>query len=180
MSTSSLRGSMTAISSTTEHPEEAMKLIELMNTDPYYREVARYGIEGKHYIKNDDGTVTKTELGQTNMSLWAYSQGHYTLGPVEASPFPEVPADPDQWAKVFEGYADAKVTAAMGFTLDVAPVEDKLLAIASIIEEYKKELVTGTSDPDVVIPEMLERMNEVGLQDVLAEVQSQLNAYMGK
>ena len=180
MSTSSLRGSMTAISSTTEHPEEAMKLIELMNTDPYYREVARYGIEGKHYIKNDDGTVTKTELGQTNMSLWAYSQGHYTLGPVEASPFPEVPADPDQWAKVFEGYADAKVTAAMGFTLDVAPVEDKLLAIASIIEEYKKELVTGTSDPDVVIPEMLERMNEVGLQDVLSEVQSQLNAYMGK
>ncbi|MBQ7487701.1 MAG: DUF3502 domain-containing protein, partial [Clostridia bacterium] len=65
----------------------------------------------------------------------------------------------------------------MGFTFDVAPVETQCLAIASIIEEYKRELYTGTSDPDVVIPEMLERMNEVGLQEVLAEAQAQLDAF---
>ncbi|MBQ8095246.1 MAG: ABC transporter substrate-binding protein [Clostridia bacterium] len=177
MSSSSIRGSMTAISAATPHAKEAMALIELMNTDPTYREIARYGIEGKHYIKNDDGTVTKTDLGNTNMSLWAYTQGHYTLGPVEASAFESVPADPDQWAKVFEGYKDATMTSMMGFTFDIAPVETQCLAIASIIEEYKRELYTGTSDPDVVIPEMLERMNEVGLQDVLAEAQAQLDAF---
>ena len=47
--------------SNTDHPEEAFKLIELMNTDPCYRETARYGIEGKHYIRNYDGTVIRTE-----------------------------------------------------------------------------------------------------------------------
>ena len=177
MNTYSIRGSMTAVSSFSEHPDEALKLIELMNTDTYYRTLARYGIEGKHY-NMVDGTAVKTKLGSDNMNLWAYTQGHYTLGPVEASSFPEVPADPDQWTKVFVGYADAKVSAAVGFSPDLTNVMDKCLAISAIWQEYKAELQTGTSDPDVVIPEMTQRMDEAGMQDVIAEVQAQLDAWV--
>ena len=180
LSTSSIRGSMTAVSSFSEHPQEALKLIELMNTDPWYRETARYGIEGKHYVRNDDGTVTKTDLGQTNMKVQAYGQGHYTLGALEASPFPEVPTDIHQWETTMANYSNAKLSAAMGFTPDLTPVETECLAVKQVIEEYRKELWTGTSDPDVVIPEMLERMNEVGLQTVIAELQNQLNTFLGK
>ncbi|MBR5111444.1 MAG: ABC transporter substrate-binding protein [Clostridia bacterium] len=180
LSTSSIRGSMTAISSFSEHPQEALKLVELMNTDPWYRETARYGIEGKHYTRNDDGTVTRTELGSSNMGVQAYAQGHYTLGALEASPFPEVPTDIHQWEKTMKNYETATLSAAMGFTPDLTPVETQCLAIKAVIEEYMPELQTGTSDPDVVIPEMLGRMNEVGLQDVIAEIQAQLNAFLGK
>ena len=180
LSTSSIRGSMTAVSSFSEHPQEALKLIELMNTDPWYRETARYGIEGKHYTRNEDGTVTKTELGQNNMKVNAYGQGHYTLGALEASPFPEVPTDIHQWEKTMANYANATLSAAMGFTPDLTPVETQCLAIKSVIEEYMPELQTGTSDPDVAIPEILGRLNEVGLQDVIGEIQNQLNAFLGK
>ena len=180
LSTSSIRGSMTAISSFSEHPQEALKLVELMNTDPWYRETARYGIEGKHYTRNDDGTVTRTELGSSNMGVQAYAQGHYTLGALEASPFPEVPTDIHQWEKTMKNYETATLSAAMGFTPDLTPVETQCLAIKAVIEEYMPELQTGTSDPDAVIPEMLARMNEVGLQDVIAEIQAQLNAFLGK
>ncbi len=180
LSTSSIRGSMTAVSAFSDHPQEALKLIELMNTDAWYRETARYGIEGKHYTRNDDGTVTKTQLGQDNMKVQAYGQGHYTLGALEASPFPEVPTDIHQWEKTMANYANAKLSAAMGFTPDLTPVETQCLAVKQIIEEYMPELQTGTSDPDVVIPEMLERMNDVGLQDIITELQNQLNAFLGK
>ena len=180
LSTSSIRGSMTAVSSFSKHPQEALKLIELMNTDPWYRETARYGIEGKHYTRNEDGTVTKTELGQNNMKVNAYGQGHYTLGALEASPFPEVPTDIHQWEKTMANYANATLSAAMGFTPDLTPVETQCLAIKSVIEEYMPELQTGTSDPDVAIPEILGRLNEVGLQDVIAEIQNQLNTFLGK
>ena len=180
MSTSSIRGSMTAVSSTSEHPEEALKLIELMNTDPWYRETARYGIEGKHYVRNDDGTVTRTELGASNMGVQAYAQGHYTVGALEASPFPEVPTDIDQWTKTMANYENATLSAAMGFTPDLSKVENENLAVKSVIEEYKRELFTGTSDPEVVIPEMLDRMNEAGLQTIITEVQAQLDAFLGK
>ena len=57
---------------------------------------------------------------------------------------------------------------------------ETLSYLKQIIEEYRPELYTGTSDPEVVIPEMLARMNEVGLQDVIAEIQAQLNAFLGK
>ena len=178
MSTSSVRGAMTAVSSFTPHWREALALIQLMNTDPWYRETARYGIEGKHYVRNSDGTITRTPQGTASMSVEAYTQGHYTLGALEASSFPGVPTDPLQWQKAMKHYETAQISSAMGFAPDIAPVESECLAIRQIIEEYRRELYTGTSDPDEVIPVMLSRMKAAGLDRVLAEFQRQLDAFV--
>ena len=178
LSTSSVRGALTAVSSFTPHWREALSLIQLMNTDTWYRETARYGIEGKHYTRNADGTVTRTKRGSTNMGVEAYAQGHYTLGALEASAFPEVPTDPDQWTRAMAHYAQAPVSSAMGFVPDITPVESECLAIRQVIEEYRRELYTGTSDPDEVVPVMLSRMKEVGLDRVKAEIQGQLDAFV--
>ena len=77
-----------------------------------------------------------------------------------------------------KNYETATLSAAMGFTPDLAPVETECLAVKAVIEEYKADLYTGTADPDVKIPEMLNRMNEVGLQTIITEVQSQLDAFV--
>ncbi len=177
LSTSAIQ-SMTAVSAYTEHPEEALKLIELMNTDPWYRETARYGIEGRHYIRNVDGTVIRTEEGSNNMSVQAYAQGHVTLGALEASPFPEVPTDIHQWEKTLASYADATVSVAMGFTPDLSTVSPECEEIKKVIAEYKPELYTGASDPDKVIPEMLDKMEKAGLRKVTKEIQRQLDAFL--
>ncbi len=176
LSTSSIQA-MTAVSAYTEHPGEALKLIELMNTDAWYRETARYGIDGKHYIRNTDGTVIRTNEGTENMGVQAYVQGHITLGALEASQFPEVPTDIHQWERTLAGYANATVSAAMGFTLDLTPVDAECEAIKKVIGEYSPQLYTGTSDPDVVIPEMLKRMEAAGLRKVIDEIQRQLDAF---
>lgn len=178
LSTASVRSAMTAVSSFTPHWREALSLIQLMNTDTWFRETARYGIEGKHYVRNPDGTVTRTQRGNTNMSVSAYVQGHYTLGALEASPFPEVPTDIHQWEKAMEHYASARTSSAMGFVPDITPVETECLAIQQIIGEYSHELYTGTSDPDTIIPIMLSRMKEAGLDRVVAEIQRQLDAFL--
>ncbi len=180
LSTSSVRGALTAVSSFTPHVGAALQLIQLMNTDPWYRETARYGIEGKHYVRNADGTITRTQRGISNMGVEAYTEGHYTLGALEASSFPEVPTDPDQWKKAMAHYADARISSAMGFVPDIGPVESECLAIRQIIEEYRRELYTGTSDPEDVIPVMLARMKEAGLDRVLAETQRQLEAFLAE
>jgi hypothetical protein len=39
-------------------------------------------------------------------------------------------------------------------------------------------LYTGTSDPEKVIPEILEQMYDAGLQDIIDEAQRQLDEYM--
>ncbi|MCL2866879.1 MAG: ABC transporter substrate-binding protein, partial [Clostridia bacterium] len=151
LSTSSLRGSMTALSATTAHAKEAMELINLMNTNDAYRTLARYGIEDKHYTVVEPGIVRKTDLGNANMMLNAYTQGSYVVGPIEASSFESVPADPGMWAKVWAGYKDALTSAALGFTFDIMPVESQCLAMAAVWRDYVYELQTGTSDPDEML-----------------------------
>ncbi|MBR1559274.1 MAG: DUF3502 domain-containing protein [Clostridia bacterium] len=180
LSTSSIRGSMTAVSAYSEHPDAALRLIELMNTDPWYRDTARYGIEGKHYIRNYDGTVIRTAEGSANVGVQAYTQGHYTLGSLEASLFPEVPTDTHQWEKTMASYADATLSAAMGFTPDLSEVAPECEALKAVIEEYRPRLYTGTDDPDAVIPEMLKRMEDAGLRKVIDEIQRQLDAFLAE
>ncbi len=46
-------GTMNGISSTSENPERAMMLLELVNTDPNFYRILCYGIEGKHYNLNN-------------------------------------------------------------------------------------------------------------------------------
>ena len=75
-------------------------------------------------------------------------------------------------------YESARVSAAMGFMPDLSGVESECLAVQSVIEEFRRELYTGTSDPDRVIPVMLERMREVGLDRAIAEIQRQLDDFV--
>lgn len=49
------------ISSTTDVPEAAMKFLNLTYTDADVINLLIYGIEGRDYVKNDDGTVSYPE-----------------------------------------------------------------------------------------------------------------------
>ena len=71
-------------------------------------------------------------------------------------------------------------SSALGFSFDITPVADQCLAMKNVWEQYIYEMQTGTSDPDVVVPELLAELEAVGLREVLAEAQAQLDAYMGK
>lgn len=179
LDTDGLIGSSTAVSSYSKYPVEAVKLINLMNSDAEYRTTARYGIEGKHYEVVEPGIVRKTDLGTTNMSLQAYAEGSYALGPVEASSFPEVPANPNQWTELVERYEAEAITSSMlGFMFDIEPVADQCLAMKNVWEQYIYEMQTGTSDPAEVVPQLKAELEAVGLNEVLAEAQRQLDEFM--
>jgi len=180
LSTYSLRGALTAISAASKHPKEALKLIEFANTNKEYRNMLRYGLEGVHYNWNADGTLTKTDVGNTNYAPWAYTQASYSLSAVEASKFPSVPADPNMWQVIWDGYKDAVTSAGLGYAFDYTSVTNEVNAAKAIKEMYWAELITGTSDPEVIIPQMISELEGVGIRDVIAEAQKQLDAYLGK
>ena len=49
----SARGALTAINAQTKHPEKAVELLNLINTDEYLRNLLNYGLEGEHWDKVD-------------------------------------------------------------------------------------------------------------------------------
>ncbi len=178
LSSFSLQGALTAISVASKHPVEALKLIEFANTNKEYRNMMRYGLEGTHYTNNEDGTITKTEQGVNNYSPWAYTQASYSLSAVEASKFPAVPADPNMWNVVWDGYKDAVTSAALGFSFDYTPVQSQVNACKAIKDAYWFEMQTGTSDPDVVFPKIIAELEAAGVRDVIAEAQRQLDEFL--
>ncbi|MCL1796185.1 MAG: ABC transporter substrate-binding protein [Clostridia bacterium] len=180
LSTYSLRGSLTAINAASNHIEEALKLIEYVNTNKEYRNMMRYGIEGLHYEFNEDGTITKTQAGMDGYSPVAYTQGSYSLSAVEASPFPSVPADPNMWQVVWAGYEDAVSSAALGFSFDYTPVQTEVYACSAIKEMYWAELATGTSDPAEVFPQIIAELEVAGIRDIIDEAQRQLDAFLAE
>ena len=47
----SARGALTAVNKNSDHPEKAVELLNLINTDAYLRNLLNYGIEGTHWTK---------------------------------------------------------------------------------------------------------------------------------
>lgn len=182
LSVSGVRGSMNALSVTLEdNPERfelALKYQELVNTDLQYRDILRYGIEGKHFNYNEDGTVSKTQAGVDNYSPWAFSQGSYALASVEASNFDAVPADPHMWDVVFAGYEHAIVAADQGFSFDPTPVAMEIAQMTVIKDKWYAQITTGSLDPAEALPAVIAEMEAAGLRDIIAEAQAQLDAHL--
>lgn len=175
LTTSSVQGALTAISAASNHVDEALKYIEYCNTNVPYRTMLRYGLEGIHYNYNADGTVTRTEQGTQNYSPLAYSQASYAVGPAEGEG-----SDNQMWQKVFDSYADANVSNTIGFNFDDENVEMEVAACKAVWSNYNSELRTGTSDPDEVLPKLIAELETAGIREVIAEAQSQLDAWVAE
>ncbi len=198
VNTDGVQGSMTGFSVTLEDDparfELAMKYQQLVNTNKKYRDILAFGIEGVHFnyrdVIDENGNnlgqvVVRTDLGKSNYSPWRFSQGSYSLNSVEASeetlngtyPLPVV----DQWDKYFAECETAPESKISGFTFNYQDPIDfsaQYAEISAIKDQYMKNIQCGVDDPDVAIPEMKAKMEAAGLNDIIAEAQRQLDAYL--
>ena len=174
------QGSMAGICAACDdaHVTACLKYLELLNTDRQFRDILAYGIEGKHFEYLDNGTVLRTQTGRDRYQVGLYLTGSVVNASVE-SVSRDFLSDPDQWVKVYEGYeTDGIFSQTKGFSYDVTRKEDIITALTAIYSDYTTELRTGTSDPDVVIPEMKKRMEAAGIYEVVEDIQQQLNEWL--
>ena len=160
-------GSLNCISASCEHPDKALQFLELVNTDTYVRDSFFYGLEG------DDWTYTADKKVHKNNDEWkmaGYTQGSFFI----VSQRDDV--DFNQWDEVKELNAKAIASPVLGINLDVTDFEDEMVNCVEIYNKYKSELFTGTSDPEKVVPQMMEEMRKAGFDDMQKKAQEQINA----
>ena len=195
LSTDSVQRNLTAFSVTLAEDEakfkKALEYQEFVNTDQEYRDILACGIPGEHFnyvdIKNDDGTVAgrgiiRTELGKSNYIVWPFTQGLQFLRTpeVDEKQLDGTYAKPvlnlkERYDKMIE---TAPVSAISGFTFNSEKFDKELAQIQAVKSEYYTRIASGTIDPDTAVPEMLGKMNAVGLKDIIAEAQKQLDEYL--
>jgi putative aldouronate transport system substrate-binding protein len=196
LSTDLLLGSLQCISATLEEDEarfkKALQFLELLCTNKEYRDTIAYGIEGEHFnyydVNDIDGNylgkaVVRTELGRSNYTPWLFNQGNYSLA-TPAFDIEEVKnGHPlvNQWDLYYKEIEGAPVSSIAGFQFNYQDPIDFTQAyaeISAIKQEFFSSIQCGTVDPDVAIPEMRAKMEEAGLNDIIAEAQRQLDAYL--
>ncbi|MDR0568897.1 MAG: ABC transporter substrate-binding protein [Spirochaetaceae bacterium] len=169
-STGSIQGSMNAINANSKYKTEALKFLELVNTDTKLRDMLAYGIEGKHFEYVNGGSAVRKNP-QREWSLVNYQQGAYFI----ITPEDTVP--PGYWDEVRKLNAEAESSVMLGFLLDPESIQNELANCRTVYGKYATDLVTGASDPDKVLPQVIAELKSVGFDKVMAESQRQVDAF---
>lgn len=183
----SARGAMTAINKNSEHPEKAMALLNLINTDEYLRNLLNYGIEGVHYekVKATDEEIKASEgkdyiydvkLKYNEEKRKDYSVPYWVQGGL-FNTYVMVNEPLDKWA-VFKEFNDAsKEAPSFGFDFNLDPVSTQVAGFRNVLDEFGKSLYTGSVDPDEYLPQLNKKLEATGIQDVIDEMQRQIDEW---
>ncbi|MDR1231827.1 MAG: ABC transporter substrate-binding protein [Spirochaetaceae bacterium] len=168
-STDSIQGSMNGISVNSKYKKEALKLLELVNTDTKLRDMMAYGIEGKHFTYVNGGSAVRRD--QTNWPLINYQEGSFFIET------PENTVPDGYWDQVRQLNEEAVPSVMLGFMLDMEPIRTELINCQSAWNKYKTDLNTGASDPAVVIPQLMTELRNAGFEKVMQEAQRQVDEF---
>ena len=166
VSNTSVRGSISAIYSGCEHPDKALELLQLVNTDNKVRDWLYYGVEGENFEYTENGTVNKLN---SDWSMAGYTQGtFFAVTDLEGSE--------GQWDEVKALNEAAKPSAMLGFDMDTSNVETELANCRAVYEKYKSEFFTGAQDPRELIETIKSELDAAGWETIRAEAQAQIDA----
>lgn len=166
----STTGAMTAISSTSKHPEKAMELLNLVNTDSKLRNMLMFGLEGTHYEKVGDNQIKRDPNNNGyNVTSWGYGNLFDTY---------VLDADPvDKWDAFEEFNKKAKTSQLLGFKFNTEKVSNQISAMNNVLNEFERSLYSGSVDPVDALEKLNKKLNESGLEEVKVEMQNQINEW---
>ena len=177
LDTSSINALTWMVASTSKVPEAALKFLNLTFTDKDVVNLIIYGLEGRDYVWNDDGTVRYPDNQDSTTVPYTAQLSCGTLGNFFIM-HPMQGTDPASLDWELEQNKNAKTSIAMGFTFDSSPVKAEYTAVTNVIEQYLPGLICGSADPKTEIPLFLERLADAGLGEIIAQKQAQLDAWL--
>ncbi len=162
---------MNAISSTSKHPEKALQLLELVNTDKELHNLLSFGIKDKHYKINENG---KAEY--INDSGWQ-PKADWKFGNQFNSLILEGQND-DVWEQTIAMNENAVKSKLLGFTFLTTNITRELSNVTSVVSEYNAGMLKGYNDPKNYLSEYKEKLKTAGLDKMVEEAQKQVNEFL--
>lgn len=164
------------IASTTDVPEAALKFLNLTYTDKDIVNLLIYGIEGRDYVMNDDGTVSYPEGEDSTTVPYTAQLSCGTLGNF-FNMYPTAGTSSESLAWEQKQNEEAKTSPAMGFTFDSSKLNTQYTAVKNAISQYLPGLLCGSVDPNTELTKFQQALQDAGYQDILNAKQEQLDAW---
>lgn len=160
---------------TSGDPAAAMRFLDLMYSDRDIVNLLTMGIKDLNYYFTDEenGTIQ----GSTEDPMWALSlYGNGELLYLITQNYQEHKAQNDAWNEEALG----NTTRCYNFCYDASAMINQITAIDAVLNEYRGALECGSVDLDTVYPEFIKKLKANGIDEVIADKQAQLDAWLAE
>lgn len=161
---------------TSERPEKAVQLLNMIMTNGELANLMNYGIEGKHYVKVSEHIIDFPE--GVDFSNTGYGLQIVTFGDL-AQVYQKAPYT-EEWYDTLDQYSakNAKLSTAFGYVFDTTPVKTQVAAVSSVVGEYNASLMCGmVEDVEGRIADFNAALKTAGIDEIIAENQRQFDAW---
>lgn len=165
-----------AINKNAAHPDGLLMLLELLNTNEEAYDLFMYGIEGKTYVKGEDGSIKFPEGQDAANSTflgwfcWPFVRSQYDKPSGKITP--EALKAENAWLE-----KDSLVVSPLvGFNPDTSSIKTELAQRDQLYDEQGKLLLAGiveNNDIDGAISKYIESQKNAGLEKILSFMQEE-------
>ena len=152
-----------------------MKFMNLLNTDPYVKNLVIHGVEGKHYTKVDDKTVEPIANSGYSLYKESWSIGNVFLDYLLPND------DPEKYEKL-RAYNDNAVDSAVNGFLPKAvtdpAVKQRNIEINNTTNNFLKQLRVGAVETEPTYTEFLDTLEKAGINEQIAATTEEYREYL--
>jgi len=174
-----------SISSTCEHPEEAMAVLTMLENSKYeeFYNTLVYGLEDIHYTKNSDGTIKTLEYdgsqgnAECSYTCWKFAVGNTFNAWLNQSGSEEL----QQYIKDEINSGNKLVySPVVGYSYKTADIDTEISQVKASKAEYNNALCQGIkgADWENYYNEYKTRMEAAGIYKILEELNKQTEEYL--
>jgi len=163
-----------AVSRTSKNPAEAVKFINLVNTDKEFYNLVCFGIEGQHYTWVDDDHISLIpDSGYMPNSAWKMGN-QFNAYLMDGQPL-------DSWDMTKDINNSAIKSPIIGISFDLDEVMTEMTQLSKVQNEYLVARInTGVEDPDTYWDDYVKAMQDAGIEKVKAVFQAQIDEFLSR
>lgn len=164
-------GNGMAVGRNSKNAERALMFLELVYQNQDLYDLINYGIEGKTYVLNEDGSYSTPEGANPNdLQLPQLWMGLRTakFDRTSASEWDVVTAKKAEYAK--KAYDNPLVNV----TYDLTEVQAEIAAIKNLYDQYQVPMEWGVVDPEEQYDDLMQKFQDAGMEKVMEVVRKQV------
>lgn len=178
INSSSYNGVTFSIAQNSENPEKTMEVLDYIYGSSEIMNLLNWGEQDKDYVIEDaDNGIINFPEGITSDNAGYNLNLGWEL-PNQFIAYKWTGSDQQLWEKMEEFNGSAKSSKAVGFLFDSSNCSSEIAALSNIVKQYSGALYSGSGDPDELIPELLEALDDAGINEVIQAKQEQLDAFL--
>ena len=180
LDTAGATATMNAICTTSQNPAKAMEVLEEFNTNAYIYNLLSRGIEGTHWVWEDEVNQVMRYPDGIDGNTSTYNPNTDWMFGNQFNAYYRDAKQVGAWAATKEMNDTAFPSEALGFVVDREPIKTEIAQTSAVYNEFVMPIQFGWVAFADGGAEAIEKLNEAGAQTIINEVNRQLQEWRAK